>query len=157
MLGIEADSSVPDLESVPVYVYYDAKTLYAYLSNRKHLVFPSKVLEDEKEHQKEMERRQNIPVIHIKTMNSAPILNKKDYVDGTITISDPEKLYSDVADFSAEMGIRGRGNSTWSFPKKPWKVLRIEELTGLVTTPGAFIVQENHRPVVMIMGLRFGK
>ena len=131
MLGIEADSSVPDLESVPVYVYYDTKTLYAYLSNRKHLVFPSKVLEDEKEHQKEMERRQNIPVIHIKTKNSAPILNKKDYVDGTITISDPEKLYSDVAEFSAEMGIRGRGNSTWSFPKKPWKV-KLKEKASLL-------------------------
>ena len=134
MLGIEADSSVPDLESVPVYVYYDAKTLYAYLSNRKHLVFPSKVLEDEKEHQKEMERRQNIPVIHIKTKNSAPILNKKDYVDGTITISDPEKLYSDVAEFSAEMGIRGRGNSTWSFPKKPWKV-KLKEKASLLGMP----------------------
>ena len=134
MLGIEADSSVPDLESVPVYVYYDAKTLYAYLSNRKHLVFPSKVLEDEKEHQKEMERRQNIPVIHIKTKNSAPILNKKDYVDGTITISDPEKLYSDVAELSAEMGIRGRGNSTWSFPKKPWKV-KLKEKASLLGMP----------------------
>ena len=134
MLGIEADSSVPDLESVPVYVYYDAKTLYAYLSNRKHLVFPSKVLEDEKEHQKEMERRQNIPVIHIKTKNSAPILNKKDYVDGTITISDPENLYSDVAEFSAEMGIRGRGNSTWSFPKKPWKV-KLKEKASLLGMP----------------------
>ena len=134
MLGIEADSSVPDLESVPVYVYYDAKTLYAYLSNRKHLVFPSKVLEDEKEHQKEMERRQNIPVIHIKTKNSAPILNKKDYVDGTITISDPERLYSDVAEFSAEMGIRGRGNSTWSFPKKPWKV-KLKEKASLLGMP----------------------
>lgn len=134
MLGIEADSSVPDLESVPVYVYYDTKTLYAYLSNRKHLVFPSKVLEDEKEHQKEMERRQNIPVIHIKTKNSAPILNKKDYVDGTITISDPERLYSDVAEFSAEMGIRGRGNSTWSFPKKPWKV-KLREKASLLGMP----------------------
>ena len=134
MLGIEADSSVPDLESVPVYVYYDTKTLYAYLSNRKHLVFPSKVLEDEKEHQKEMERRQNIPVIHIKTKNSAPILNKKDYVDGTITISDPEKLYSDVAEFSAEMGIRGRGNSTWSFPKKPWKV-KLKDKASLLGMP----------------------
>lgn len=134
MLGIEADSSVPDLESVPVYVYYDTKTLYAYLSNRKHLVFPSKVLEDEKEHQKEMERRQNIPVIRIKTKNSAPILNKKDYVDGTITISDPEKLYSDVAEFSAEMGIRGRGNSTWSFPKKPWKV-KLKEKASLLGMP----------------------
>jgi hypothetical protein len=134
MLGIEADSSVPDLESVPVYVYYDAKTLYAYLSNRKHLVFPSKVLEEEKEHQEEMARRQNIPVIRIKTKNSAPILDKKNYVDGTITISDPEKLYSDVAEVSAEMGIRGRGNSTWSFPKKPWKV-KLKEKASLLGMP----------------------
>ena len=69
----------------------------------------------------EIARRQNIPVIYIDT-RGAGIYDKENYVDGTITIKDPEKLYSDVEEFSAAMGIRGRGNSTWSFPKKPYKV-----------------------------------
>ena len=134
LLGIEADSSVPDMESVPVYVYFDTTTLYAYLSNRTLLVFPSKALEDQKQEQEEIARRQNIPVIRIKTKDSAPILDKKTYIDGTITISDPEGLYGDVTEFTADMGIRGRGNSTWSFPKKPWKV-KLKEKASLLGMP----------------------
>ncbi len=117
MQGIKADSSIPDLESTAVYAYFDTKTLYVYLSNRNLMKFPSEALISEEE----LQRLQNIPVIYIDT-NGKPILDKENYVDGTITIKDPEKLYSDVEEFSAQMGIRGRGNSTWSFPKKPWKV-----------------------------------
>lgn len=117
------DASVPKEEAEPVYVYYDAKTLYMYLSNREQLKFNSEVLVQEEEDrltQEELERRQNIPVVRINT-GGVGINSKEDYVDGTITISDPERLYSDVEEFSAAMGIRGRGNSTWGFPKKPWK------------------------------------
>ena len=66
-------------------------------------------------------RRQNLPTVHIDTKGQG-IYDKDNYVNGTITIKDYEKLYSDVTEFSAEMGIRGRGNSTWSFPKKPYKI-----------------------------------
>ena len=108
----------------PVYVYYDSKSLYMYISNRDFLTFNSKALiaeEEDKQKQEELERRQNIPVIYIDTKGKG-IYDKENYVDGTITIKDPEKLYSDVEVFTAAMGIRGRGNSTWSFPKKPYKV-----------------------------------
>lgn len=132
-IPVKADSSVSDKDSFPVYVYFDAKTLYAYLTNRTLLTFPSKVLEDEKAEQEEIARRQNIPVVRIDT-KGRPILDKKNYVDGTITISDPEGLYSDVKEFKADMGIRGRGNSTWSFPKKPWKV-KLDEKASLLGMP----------------------
>lgn len=132
-IPVKADSSVSDKDSFPVYVYFDAKTLYAYLTNRTLLTFPSKVLEDEKAEQEEIARRQNIPVVRIDT-RGRPILDKKNYVDGTITISDPEGLYSDVKEFKADMGIRGRGNSTWSFPKKPWKV-KLDEKASLLGMP----------------------
>lgn len=133
LFGIKVDSSVSDIESQPVYVWFDAKTLYARLSNRTLLTFPSKALEEEKKEQEELARQQNIPVIRIDTKGK-PILDKKNYVDGTITISDPEKLYSDVTEFRADMGIRGRGNSTWSFPKKPWKV-KLDEKASLLGMP----------------------
>ena len=118
MTGIKAlHSALSNYDAEPVYVYYDANTLYMHLSNRQVLKFKSQALDDEADQL----RRQNIPTIHIDT-GGAGIYDKENYVDGTITIKDPGKLYSDVTEFSAAMGIRGRGNSTWSFPKKPYKV-----------------------------------
>ena len=38
---------------------------------------------------------------------------------------DPEKLYSDVEEFTAAMGIRGRGNSTWGMPKFTEEEIRL--------------------------------
>jgi len=131
---IKADSSLPDEEAVPVYVYFDTYTLHAYLSNRNVLDFKSNKANEEEEKETEIARRQNIPVVRITTAGGAPIVNKKDYVDGTISISDPEKLYSDVTEFKADMGIRGRGNSTWSFPKKPWKV-KLDSKASLLGMP----------------------
>ena len=122
-------SSLPKEEAEPVYVYYDKKTLYMHISNREVLVFDSSVLDAEAE----LERQQNIPVVYIDT-RGVEIRDKENYVDGTITIKDPEKLYSDVEEFSAPMGIRGRGNSTWSFPKKPWKV-KLKEKAALLDMP----------------------
>ena len=78
-------------------------------------------------------RRQNIPVIYIDT-KGIEIRDKENYVDGTITIKDPENIYSEVSEFSAPMGIRGRGNSTWGFPKKPWKV-KLKEKASLLGMP----------------------
>lgn len=122
LTGVKAlPSDTPKEEALPVYVYYDAKTLYMYISNREFLKFDSRVANDEAAREEEIARRQNIPVIYIDTGGKG-IYDKENYVDGTITIKDPEKLYSDVEEFTAAMGIRGRGNSTWSFPKKPYKV-----------------------------------
>ena len=118
MLGIQVLSSeTPKEQARLIYAYYDNKTLYMHISNREVLIFDSKKLNEEVD----IERLQNIPTVYINTGGKG-IYDKENYVDGTITIKDPEKLYSDVEEFSAAMGIRGRGNSTWSFPKKPYKV-----------------------------------
>ena len=118
MTSIKAlSTSVAKEDAEPVYVYYNTSTFFMHLSNRQVLKFPSKALDQEAD----LARRQNIPTVYIDT-KGAGIYDKENYVDGTITIKDPHKLYSDVAEFSAAMGIRGRGNSTWSFPKKPYKV-----------------------------------
>ena len=140
-LGIKVDTSVPSDKAFPVYVYFDSMTLYVHVSNGELLKFWSVALEEQKqqeeEDQKEQEenaKKQNIPVVRIKTKNGAGIHDKKNYVDGTITITDPEKMYSDVTEFTADMGIRGRGNSTWGFPKKPWKV-KLDEKASLLGMP----------------------
>lgn len=68
-----------------------------------------------------------LPVIRINTKNSAPILDKKNYIPCTVRIEDPDKVYWDKEVFEVEIsgnkrGIRGRGNTTWDMPKKPYKI-----------------------------------
>lgn len=142
---IKVDSGLTNDKAWPVYVYYDSKTLHMYLSNRQVLSFWSLVLEEEKQKEEqeaaeeaarleELARQQNLPVVRITTVGGAEIVDKKNYVDGTITVSDPGKLYSDVETFTADMGIRGRGNSTWGWPKKPWKV-KLDEKASILGMP----------------------
>lgn len=133
-LPVKVESSLTIREASPVYVYFDRITLVMYLSNRTVLKFPSQALEEQEKQEEEIGRKQNIPVVRITTDGGKGIYDKDNYVPGTITISDPEKLYSDVEEFSGRMGIRGRGNSTWSFPKKPWKV-KLDSKAGLLGMP----------------------
>ncbi len=90
--------------------------------------------QEEQDALKELARRQNIPVVRIKTDGGAGIYDKKNYVPGTIHVADLEGLYSDVLNFNARMGIRGRGNSTWGWPKKPWKV-KLDEKASILGMP----------------------
>ncbi|MDC0870900.1 CotH kinase family protein [Flavobacteriaceae bacterium] len=59
-----------------------------------------------------------LSIISINTVNFAPIVSKDDYIDGTFEISgenEDENLVTNLR-------IRGRGNTTWSFPKKPYQI-----------------------------------
>lgn len=133
-IAVKVDSGIPSSEAFPVYVYFDSTTLYVHVSNGELLKFWSLVLEDQKQQEDENARLQNIPVVRITTVGGAGIYDKKNYVDGTITITDPEKMYSGATEFKADMGIRGRGNSTWGWPKKPWKV-KLDEKASLLGMP----------------------
>lgn len=63
-----------------------------------------------------------IPKIYINTENEAEIKDKENYVRSTVKIEDPDKLYTDGTVFEGTAGIRGRGNSTWGMPKKPYRI-----------------------------------
>ena len=134
ILPIKVESSLSDRESSYVYVYFDDYTLHMHLSNGNYLKFQSRRLEDQENQDDEIRRKQNIPVIRITTDGGAGIYDKKNYVPGSITVTDPENLYSKVAEYTGRMGIRGRGNSTWSFPKKPWKV-KLDDKASLLGMP----------------------
>ena len=55
----------------------------------------------------------------INTENSAPILDKDNYVNCTVSVFNADNEFC----FSGEgAGIRGRGNTTWEMPKKPYKL-----------------------------------
>ena len=64
----------------------------------------------------------SIPVVRIMTEGAAPVVSKEDYVNGTIRIEDPSKRFSDMDVYEGTMRIRGRGNSTWGMPKKPFRI-----------------------------------
>ena len=59
-----------------------------------------------------------IPSVYINTRAGAPILDKGNYVEATIRI-DGDGKYDN---FEGKTSIRGRGNSTWEMPKKPYKL-----------------------------------
>lgn len=60
-----------------------------------------------------------LPVVFINTPNNVAITSKDDWLDptSTITILNPDGS----VDYEAEdLSIKGRGNSTWGYPKKPY-------------------------------------
>ncbi len=63
-----------------------------------------------------------LPVLAIDTVNQAPIVSREDYLDGSFRLSDADG--QTLAESTLE--IRGRGNTTWNYPKKPYRV----RLTG---------------------------
>jgi hypothetical protein len=65
--------------------------------------------------------------IDIQTKDKAPINSKLTYVAATITING-KKVYTD---FVGSAQIKGRGNSTWSYPKKPYR-FKLDEKASLL-------------------------
>ena len=63
-----------------------------------------------------------IPVIKFFTTDGQSIVSTEEYKTGTIAISDPDHMCWDITEFKANCSIRGRGNSTWGMPKKPYKI-----------------------------------
>lgn len=60
-----------------------------------------------------------LPVVFINTPNNVAITSKDDWLDpsSTITILNPD---GSVGYEAEDLSIKGRGNSTWGFPKKPY-------------------------------------
>ena len=56
--------------------------------------------------------------MYINTVNQTEITSKDDYILGSVSIKGSESFEMDPA----AMSVRGRGNSTWEFPKKAYKI-----------------------------------
>lgn len=62
-----------------------------------------------------------LPRIYINTADSVPIVSKDNYEAGTFSIDYPDgSPFNNLT--SEKMQIRGRGNSTWQWDKKPYKI-----------------------------------
>lgn len=71
-----------------------------------------------------------IPVIYIETEGKADI-KKDDYINMTIKVEDPDKIYTNGTTFTATSRIKGRGNSTWNEPKRPYRI-KLDEKASLL-------------------------
>ena len=60
-----------------------------------------------------------LPFLYIETKDMVDIVSKEDYVECNVSLTntDYEFEFSDI-----KGKIKGRGNSTWSAPKKPYKL-----------------------------------
>lgn len=71
-----------------------------------------------------------LPIVIINTPDSEPITSKEDWMEGaTMTIVNPDMS----VDYQGTMSIKGRGNSTWNYPKKPYalKLDKKEKILGM--------------------------
>lgn len=60
--------------------------------------------------------------IYIDTEGGAPIVSKEEYLYAKLTIDGQSKYEDRVFELNEQSRIKGRGNSTWSWPKKPYKI-----------------------------------
>jgi CotH kinase protein len=71
-----------------------------------------------------------LPMLSITTSTGNDIVSKTIYVAGTVTLTDSAGSVLT----QAPMDIRGRGNTTWDFPKKPYR-LRLAAAAPLLGMP----------------------
>lgn len=70
-----------------------------------------------------------LPVLNLKTDGSAPILSKTDYLKGSFSL-----VETGAAAVEGTLEVRGRGNSTWGWVKKPYR-LKLTTSTALLGMP----------------------
>lgn len=73
----------------------------------------------------------SLPIVSIKTDNSLPVDSKDTYRDASMTII--PNGFPDAA-FSGKLRIKGRGNSTWVMPKKPYR-LKLDSKASIMGMP----------------------
>jgi hypothetical protein len=67
-----------------------------------------------------------LPVVYVETENQQPVLSKENYVNALMVIKEDGKTLHENA-----LRIRGRGNATWTYPKKPYK-LKLDDKADLL-------------------------
>ena len=66
-----------------------------------------------------------LPRVYLNTKDNAPILDKDNYIKSTLILKDNEE------ETTLEVKVKGRGNSTWGMPKKPY-ALKFDEKVQLL-------------------------
>lgn len=71
-----------------------------------------------------------IPAVHITTEGGVAIDSKENYVQAAFRFEDPSRFYTDQATAEMTGKIKGRGNTTWGMPKKPYRI-KLDEKTDV--------------------------
>jgi hypothetical protein len=90
----------------------------------------------------------DIPHIYITTENSQPIVSKEQYLAATVTIAGN----GGYSDFAGSAKIKGRGNTTWQLPKKPYR-LKLDSkaaLFGLAPSKNWVLLANYLDPTLML-------
>jgi hypothetical protein len=74
----------------------------------------------------------NVPVIKITTTNSVAVTSKDDYVDGHMTLTPVSGSSYPTVDTDLE--IKGHGNTSWAWAKKPYKI-KLSSKTAMLGMP----------------------
>lgn len=78
-------------------------------------------------------RYSGLPIFYLTT--ASPVVSKDDYVTGNLKVELNDAPYQqDIT--SIDLQIKGRGNSTWDMPKKPYR-LKFNKKTGMLGFPVA--------------------
>lgn len=80
-----------------------------------------------------------LPVMYINTVDATPIVDKETKIPAGLWIEIPEQCPDTQFALGSEdepisLVIKGRGNSTWSYPKKPYK-LKFDSKTAIMGMP----------------------
>lgn len=72
-----------------------------------------------------------LPVVVINTINAEPIVSKDDWKEGaTMSIINADMTF----DYQGTLSIKGRGNTTWGYPKKPY-ALKLDSKSKILGMP----------------------
>ena len=71
-----------------------------------------------------------LPVVYIDTEGGQAITSKENYIDADLRVQGNDQYNSSKQLYNGKTEIRGRGNSTWSQPKKPYR-LKLDNKTDM--------------------------
>lgn len=125
LLGIYKKEGTTLEDAYPLYVYFTSDRLVVKLDNGNSFII--------RRVDPPLPKVSALPIIRIKTDGNKGIYDKENYVPGKVTIENPDHMYAEQDNVTFEMGIRGRGNSTWGMPKKPYRIKFTEkqEMLGM--------------------------
>ncbi len=75
-----------------------------------------------------------LPVVYIDTEDKVAITSKEEYINAVIRVVEDIETRGAGDVFENPVKIKGRGNSTWTFPKKPYKI-KFDEKVSLLGEP----------------------
>jgi hypothetical protein len=91
-----------------------------------------------------------LPVIYIETKDAVPIVSKEDWVNMTLkVVSDKPEWNFQKTDYKDQ--IRGRGNTSWSYPKKPYRI-KFDKKTSMfgLTASKNWVLLANYKVATLI-------